>query len=122
MNLNTEINQYQKHFLKFLDYQDFEAMIKRNDFTIDCSFAIVSFLSEIKPVVREKYEVEYRLESLTIALIVFGLSGFRCRELNRQLLIGMDCLKLKFSDRYLGGRNQASSCGEVNRLKIEFFP
>ena len=62
-SLIVDITQNYKHFLQFLDYQDFHSKIPHKDFLIDCSsrsvyFFIVILSLEIKPVVAEEKELE----------------------------------------------------------------
>ena len=56
---------FNENFLETLDYQDFEAKIKINGFSIDFSsrgirLSINFFLEEIEPLVIEEDEIEYR--------------------------------------------------------------
>ena len=55
---------------------DLDERIKIKDFLIECSYIIVKFfldtsMTEIKPVVMEKHEFEYRDENLLVALFGF---------------------------------------------------
>ena len=74
---NIEINQKQQHFLVPLDYQVFEAGIKKNDFSNEFTSTIVKlsieiFIEEITLAVTEKCEFEYRNKSKGTALFKLG--------------------------------------------------
>ena len=67
-------------------------------------------MEEIKPLVTEKHEFEYRDESNLLALFgIYGLSGFWCKEQSQKFSKQLVCHKLKALGWDLDGSNQAIS-------------
>ena len=66
-----------KALFGFFSDRIFDAKFKVNNFLINCSYESVKFsnetsMTEIKPVVMEKYEFENRDETLLVALLEFS--------------------------------------------------
>ena len=82
-------------FLENPDDQEIDTRMKTNAFLIKSSPAIMKFLiesvmEEIKPLVVEKEEFEYREVSKLLELSgTFGLSGLWRKEQKHQLLLGV---------------------------------
>ena len=82
------MNQKEKHTLESSEYQKPKPTIKMKKFSKEypCKSlkrSIATLMEEIKIVVSEKYEFEYREESILIAYFeIFGLAGFWGKEQN----------------------------------------
>ena len=81
-SLNIGMNQKEKHTLESSEYQKPKPTIKMKKFSKEypCKSlkrSIATLMEEIKIVVSEKHEFEYREESILIAYFeIFGLAGF----------------------------------------------
>ena len=77
-SLSLGIEQHSEHFLEFLDYEAFEAMIKVEYFLFVTAFESVTFsvetsVEEMKPVLTEEKDSEHGKKSILTAS--FGISG-----------------------------------------------
>ena len=76
MTLTIQINQIQKDFFYYSDYQDFQSRSKQNYFSIESTSKRVNFstealFEEVAPVVTQKYEFECEHNSKITAIFEF---------------------------------------------------
>ena len=75
--MNKEMNCYRKHFLEWWNCQDSEASNRLDFFPIESYFTMLIFsveslMEEIKPVVTEKIQFEYRDKPIFSVLAFLG--------------------------------------------------
>ena len=121
------MNQNYWHLLNFSEYQDFDFGISMIDSWIESSSANVKpqskiFVDEIKTAVTQKYEFEFRDNSLWSALCGnLGPCGLWCKEQNLRFFNRILCHNLKAFDWELDWKNQAVSYEEIKTSKIVPF-